>query len=234
MAFKARWETPGKFKSLGNFQIKGKADNSAFRDLIMAKEIEKNVQEMSKSSAPGPDGITLRDLKKIDPEFSWTMEIFNLWLTPGKIPDLLRGCRAVLIPKSAKLDCLEDINNWTPITISSILLRLFSRIMTARLTKACSLNPRQSGFIRAAGCSENVKLLRTIIQSAKREYRPLGVVFMGIAKAIDTVNHQHILHGLQQREVDPHVTRLGSNTYENIHTCIITLKPLQKIDIRKK
>lgn len=85
-AFKARWETPGKFKSLGNFQIKGKADNSAFRDLIMAKEIEKNVQEISKNSAPGPDGITLRDLKKMDPEFSQTMEIFNLWLTSDKNP----------------------------------------------------------------------------------------------------------------------------------------------------
>lgn len=46
--FKARWETPGKFVSLGNFHINGEADNSAFRDLITAKEIEKNVQEMSK------------------------------------------------------------------------------------------------------------------------------------------------------------------------------------------
>lgn len=78
VAFKDRWETPGKFKSLRNFQINGKANNSAFRDLITAKEIEKNVQEMSKSSAPGPDRITLRDLKNMDPEFSRIMEIFNL------------------------------------------------------------------------------------------------------------------------------------------------------------
>ncbi|NXJ18930.1 PO22 protein, partial [Dicrurus megarhynchus] len=93
-------------------------------------------------------------------------------------------------------------------------------IRTARLAKACPLNPRQGGFIRAAGCSENWKLLQTIIQSAKRNHRPLGVVFMDIAEAFDTVSHQHILHGLQQRGVDPHVARLVSNTYENIRTYI--------------
>ncbi|NWV89328.1 PO21 protein, partial [Machaerirhynchus nigripectus] len=94
-------------------------------------------------------------------------------------------------------------------------------IMTARLAKACPLNPRQRGCIRAAGCCENLKLLQTIIQSARREYRLLGVIFEGIAKAFDIMSHQHILHGLQQREVDLHVISLVSNTYENIHTYII-------------
>ncbi|NXI24952.1 POLR protein, partial [Sterrhoptilus dennistouni] len=93
-------------------------------------------------------------------------------------------------------------------------------IMTARLTKACPLNPRQRGFVRVAGCSENLKLLQSIIWSAKREHRPLGVVFMDIAKAFDTVSHQHILQSLEQRGVDPHIVSLVSNMYENIHMCI--------------
>ncbi|NWH69173.1 PO21 protein, partial [Geococcyx californianus] len=93
-------------------------------------------------------------------------------------------------------------------------------ILTARLTKACPLNPRQRGFIRAAGCSENLKLLQTIIRSAKREHKLLGVVFVDIAKAFDTVSHRHILQGLQQRCVDPHIVSLVSNMYENIRTYI--------------
>ncbi|NXL82873.1 POLR protein, partial [Leptocoma aspasia] len=93
-------------------------------------------------------------------------------------------------------------------------------IITARLAKACPLNPRQRGFIRAAGCSENLKLLQSIIRSAKKEHRPLGVVFVDIAKAFDTVSHQHILHSLQKRGVDPHIIKLVSNMYEDIHTRI--------------
>ncbi|NXF28398.1 PO22 protein, partial [Rhodinocichla rosea] len=93
-------------------------------------------------------------------------------------------------------------------------------IITARLSKACPLNPRQRGFIRAAGCSENLKLLQTIIRTAKNEHRPLGVVFVDIAKAFDTVSHQHILHALQQRGVDPHILGLVNNMYKDISTYV--------------
>ncbi|NXU93301.1 POLR protein, partial [Xiphorhynchus elegans] len=93
-------------------------------------------------------------------------------------------------------------------------------IMTARLAKVCPINPRQRGFIQAAGCSENLKLLQLLIHQAKREHRDLGVVFMDIAKAFDTVSHQHILMGLKQRGVDSHIINLISNMYENIYTTI--------------
>ncbi|NXU63262.1 PO22 protein, partial [Horornis vulcanius] len=93
-------------------------------------------------------------------------------------------------------------------------------IVTARLSKACTLNPRQRGFIRAAGCSENLQLLQTIIRSAKKDHRPLGVVFVDIAKAFDTVSHQHIIHALQQRDVDPHIIGLVSDMYNDISTRI--------------
>ncbi|NWV08804.1 PO21 protein, partial [Ptilonorhynchus violaceus] len=93
-------------------------------------------------------------------------------------------------------------------------------IMTARLSKACPLISRQRGFIRAAGCSENVILLQSIIQTAKREHRELRLAFMDIAKAFDTLNHQHILSGLHQRGMDPHIIDLVSNMYKNICTYI--------------
>ncbi|NXK43420.1 PO21 protein, partial [Piprites chloris] len=39
-------------------------------------------------------------------------------------------------------------------------------------------------------------------------------------KAFDTVSLQHILMGLKQRGVDPHITNLIKNMYENIYTQI--------------
>lgn len=54
---------------------------------ITEKEIEKNVNEMCKISTPGLDGITLGHLVKKDPKFSLLMEIFNLWLVTGSVPD---------------------------------------------------------------------------------------------------------------------------------------------------
>ncbi|NXY64056.1 POLR protein, partial [Callaeas wilsoni] len=93
-------------------------------------------------------------------------------------------------------------------------------IITARLTKACPINPRQKGFIRAVGCSENLKLIQLLLKKAKKEHKDIAVVFVDIAKAFDTVSHQHISMGLKQRKVDPHLIKLIQNMYENTFTCI--------------
>ncbi|NXP94901.1 POLR protein, partial [Passerina amoena] len=89
-------------------------------------------------------------------------------------------------------------------------------ITTARLSKACPINPRQRGFICASGCAENLKLLQLVIKTAKREQKHLGVVFVDIAKAFDTVCHQHVIEGLVQRGVDPHVVELVREMYQEV------------------
>ncbi|NXX31699.1 PO21 protein, partial [Nicator chloris] len=93
-------------------------------------------------------------------------------------------------------------------------------IVTARLVRACSINPRQRGFICASGCSENLKRLQLLVKHAKREHCELGVVFVDIVKAFDTICHQLIITGLVWRGVDPHVIYLLSETYKNITTYI--------------
>uniref|UniRef100_A0A8C0TZ11 Reverse transcriptase n=1 Tax=Cyanistes caeruleus TaxID=156563 RepID=A0A8C0TZ11_CYACU len=220
--FRERWETPGSFKGFEDFEAEGKTDNTKFLPLITAKEIDKNIKEMAKTSAPGPDDITLEDLCKADPKFSLLTEIFNLWLISGTVPDQMKNCRTVLLPKSDRPDRLKDINNWRPITIGSTVLRLFSRVLTARLSKACPINPRQKGFTRAPGCSENLQLLQLLLKTAKREHNEIAVVFVDIAKAFDTVSHQHIIEGLRQRKVDEHIINLIQSMYVNTSTCIRT------------
>ncbi|NWU69835.1 POLR protein, partial [Pterocles burchelli] len=93
-------------------------------------------------------------------------------------------------------------------------------IMTHRLTAACPINPWQRGFIKSAGCSENLKILQLLIRHAKREHRPLGVIFVDLAKAFDTVSHQHIIESLKQRGVDMHIITLITNMYKNTNTYI--------------
>ncbi|NWT13103.1 POLR protein, partial [Vireo altiloquus] len=94
-------------------------------------------------------------------------------------------------------------------------------IVNARLSCACPLNPRQHGFISASGCSENLKLLQLLIRKVKQEHKELGVVFVDIAKAFDTVCHQHVITGLIGRGVDPHIVKLMGEMYRAIKTYIL-------------
>ncbi|NXA98884.1 PO21 protein, partial [Melanocharis versteri] len=47
------------------------------------------------------------------------------------------------------------------------------------------------------------------------------------------VSHRHILMGLKQRRVDPHIINHIKNTYENIYTCITTKMKSDPIKILK-
>uniref|UniRef100_UPI003D81C635 R2 retrotransposon protein n=1 Tax=Platysternon megacephalum TaxID=55544 RepID=UPI003D81C635 len=216
--YKSKWETLTPFEGLGQFKSHAVADNTAFEILLSAKEIMKNIKEMNKNSAPGPDKVSLRDLLLADPECNALEKLFNTWLITGIIPNSIKECRSLLIPKTADPEALKELGNWRPLTIGSIVLRLFSRIITNRLAKACPINARQRGFIATPGCSENLKILHTIVKQAKTSKKSLGVVFVDIAKAFDSVSHDHIMWVLQERGLDQHIVNIIEDSYKKIHT----------------
>ncbi|XP_050770696.1 LOW QUALITY PROTEIN: ankyrin repeat domain-containing protein 55-like [Gymnogyps californianus] len=57
--------------------------------------------------------------------------------------------------------------------------------------------------------------------AVQKEYRPLGVVFIDLAKAFDTVSHSHIIMALKQKGVDKHIIALIKNLYHNINIPIV-------------
>lgn len=218
--FKDRWENRATFGGLGQFKSSGQADNGPFESWITAEEVRLNISRVKNSAATGPDRINKQKIVEMDPSGERLAEIFNTWLCTGIIPKVFKKGRTILIPKSMDQAELLDIGNWRPITIGSMILRLFSRIMTMRLARACPLNPRQRGFIPSPGCSENLKVLQDLIRHCKKERNPLAVVFVDFAKAFDSVSHEHILCALKQRNVDSHVVGIIQNSYEDCVTSV--------------
>lgn len=126
-----------------------------------------------------------------------------------------------LLPKSCDADELKDVNGWRPITTGSLVLRLFSRILTMRLTRACPMNPRQRGFLASSnGCADNLMVLNGIIRHSREEGTSLAVVFVDFAKAFDSISHEHILSVLEQRLLDRHVIELIKNSYVDCVTMV--------------
>lgn len=63
------------------------------------------------------------------------------------------------------------------------------------------LDERQRAFIPVDGCAENVMLLATMIDEARRSHKPLAMASIDIAKAFDKVAHLAILRGLKRKGV---------------------------------
>ena len=141
------------------------------------------------------------------------MLLFNIWLVAGVVPRCVKRARTVLIPKSTDPAALKDAGNWRPITIGSMILQLFSKLLHARLSSACPTHVRQRGFIRAPGCAENLFSLRTFVEGSHKEKTPLAVVFLDVARAFDTVSHEHLFAVLRRRGVDSHIIQCIKSSY---------------------
>ncbi|MGL5774892.1 MAG: RNA-directed DNA polymerase, partial [Aeromonas veronii] len=196
----------------------GLASNGHMAGPISVNEVERCLKQVANASAPGPDRIRKQDILAWDPECEELSHMFNVWWITGVIPKCFKQCRTVLIPKTSDQGALMEIGNWRPITIGSMVLRLFSRVLTKRLVDTCPLHPRQRGFRTSPGCSENLEVLRSLFEHCKEERSQFAVVFVDFARAFDSVSHEHFLCVLREMEVDPHVVELIRGSYQDCVT----------------
>uniref|UniRef100_A0A8C4TJP0 ribonuclease H n=1 Tax=Erpetoichthys calabaricus TaxID=27687 RepID=A0A8C4TJP0_ERPCA len=145
---------------------------------------------------------------------------YNLWLLAGAITKAFKKARTVLLPKSTEVQKLSNINNWRPITIGSLITRIFSKILYTRLKSGILLNPRQKGFMDTAGCSENIQTLQAIIMAHKTHQKSLGMVFIDFEKAFDTVSHAYLFRILRIMRLDTHISQLFRDMYSGASTCV--------------
>lgn len=220
LAFKSRWEVTEAYRGLGQFCSEGKADNGVFRSLISAAEVYENLRAIKNGTAAGPDGITKDALMEWDPSGAKLAATFSVWMAAGALPGAFKKCRTTLIPKTDDPMVLAQAAGWRPLTIGSVVLRLYSRVLTHRLARACPINPRQRGFVSSPGCSENLMILGGLIKMSWARSERLAVVLVDFARAFDSVSHLHILEILRQRGLDEHIIGIVGDSYTNVSTAI--------------
>ena len=199
-----------------------KAPNSdRILDAVTASEVRKAVRAMKTNSAAGPDRITVAQLKKKTEESpGFLAGVYTLWLMSGKVPEKLKTSRSLLLPKGTT-DML-NISNWRPLSISSVLLRLYTKSLAKRLTSAINLHPSQRGFIPAPGVEQNSILLEHLIRKQKKEKGTLAVAFLDLAKAFDTISHDLFAKGLTRMGVPSQFIRVVEDLYEGATTTFAT------------
>ena len=198
------------------------ADNSETLKPFTEGEVRRALLKMRRNTACGPDGITVGALR-VSRHLLTITTMLNVFLLTGKVSKLIQGNRSILLPKGGDP---SDLGNWRPLTISSVVLRLFTKLLASRLENAIYLNPRQRGFISdgGSGCADNVQCLDHLIHHAKTEGKTIAVALLDLAKAFDTVSHKHICSGLKRLGVTGHFIGLVEELYDGAQTYFKTPK----------
>lgn len=159
-------------------------------------EDEVKTSRVDVHSAPGPDGIRPGDWAEVPTGIK--AEIFTQWMHTGVIPERLRQCRTIFVPKS---DNPSGPGEYRPISIASVPLRHLHSILAKRLLACCPPDIRQRGFICADGTMENSVVLDAVLGDCRRKLRECHTAVLDFSKAFDTVSHAALIDLLREREL---------------------------------
>jgi hypothetical protein len=139
-------------------------------DEITTEEVQNVIENAPKDKATGPSGLSYDMLKLIRDEeiFDRIKDLLNVMMINNRIPEKEQLGSIILLPK---------IQNWQgelpklrPITLLEILRKVYSTILTKRLTviidKHNLLNGYNFGFRTGCGTGDALLLIRACIDDA--------------------------------------------------------------------
>ncbi|KAL1116353.1 hypothetical protein AAG570_004828 [Ranatra chinensis] len=167
---------------------------------------------LKSNTAAGPDGISPRQWNAI-PVILKSL-FLNLLMLIGRAPPALTATRTVFIFKGG--DPLPK--NYRPISVASVALRHFHKILAARLSSLEVVGESQRAFKPADGVGQCLYALQTLIWNARSSLRPLFLAKMDVAKAFDTVSRHAIVDCLRGVGVSARFVEYISRLYEDSNT----------------
>ena len=162
--------------------------------------IEKFLSCINSNKACGPDGIHGKILKNCSMSLAYPLSIlFKLSYNSGLLPTDWKCANIVPVHKKGPKN---DIENYRPISLTSLVMKTFERIIKEEIILKTShmLDERQHGFLSQKSRTTNMlSFTDNVVMSLNDcDTMSVDVIYFDFSKAFDSVNHDLILRKLQE------------------------------------
>ena len=208
-----------------NLYVKNAKDHelsAALYDDISEKEIAAKLRSAA-NTAPGADRCEYAHLKRVDPGGKILAVLFNRCQREKDVPAAWKLATTVLIYKKGDD---ADVSNFRPISLMSVIYKLFMGVMAKRLTSwsidAGVLSDEQKSARPSEGCYEHTYLLKSLVADARRRKKKLFLAWLDIRNAFGSVPHATIRSVLRHIGVPADLVTLVLNAYTGATSVIRT------------
>ena len=161
---------------------------------ITEKELLIALQSMENNKSPGNDGLT--------------KEFYITFWNEVKVPLILAIEKAYLVKqlgawqKEAVIKLIEKkgrnkryIQNWGPISLLNVDVKLISKALAERLKNVLPeiMSPNQNAYVKNRCISEGGRLISDLLEMSKVLNKECFFVTIDIEKAFDSVNHHFLI-----------------------------------------
>ncbi|KAL1446846.1 hypothetical protein WDU94_003496 [Cyamophila willieti] len=200
---------------------------------ILPEEVTSAIKSMKSDKAAGNDEVTIDVLKLTGPETAKVLaKIFTACLVKSEIPQEWNHAKIILLFKKGSI---FDIKNYRPICLLSVMYKVFTKILTNRLTKILdNAQPvEQAGFRNNFSTIDHILTLREVMSRAREYKMPLTIAFIDFEKAFDSATFSAVFQSLREQGVHPCYTKLLTNIYQKSTAFISLDKPSEEFPIQR-
>lgn len=172
--------------------------NSIYLSPATVQEVVLRIKELDPSKSCGLDGIHATFLKTHHVMFSMLLrDVFNECILTGRYPDCLKTARVVPVYKTGSR---SDTNNYRPISVLSVLSKILEQLLVKRMT--CFFNQHDVLYSHQYGFRTGSSTLTAMCELTDDIYKALdsrnimGVLFLDLKKAFDTIDYEVLLQKL--------------------------------------
>ena len=189
--------------------------NDFNHEIFHVDEIMAILKNIDTSKSTGPDNIDGIVLKKCHRSLAYPLSIiYTKVYNSGDIPSEWKMANVVPIHKKGD-KC--NIENYRPISLTSLVMKVFEKLVRERLYKVClgNVTPKQHGFMPMKSCTSQLLEFNCNLALTLNRHSQADIVFFDFQKAFDSVSHDVIINKVKnQFNINGKMLRFLSNYLE--------------------
>ncbi|KAK3527860.1 hypothetical protein QTP86_009416 [Hemibagrus guttatus] len=188
-------------------------------DKIRKDEVRKALKRMESGKAVGPDNIPVEVWKCLgEAAVEFLTSLFNRVLESERMPEEWR--RSVLVPIFKNKGDVQSCSNYRGIKLMSHTMKLWERVVEARLRKVVEICEQQYGFMPIKSTTDAIFALRILMEKYRDGQRELHCVFVDLEKAYDRVPREELWYCMRKSGVAEKYVRVVQDMYERSRTVV--------------
>lgn len=180
-----------------------------------AKVIKKTISSMSRGKSPGHDGLSIEHLQHAGAHLPRVLTmLYNLCVGHSYLPAEL--IRTVVVPiVKNKTGDISDKANYRPISLATVIAKVFDGLLNETLNKHIVLHNSQFGFRRKLSTESAILCVKHAVRYYTDRQTNVYACFLDLSKAFDLVSYDILWKKLRDLKLAPEIIQIFKFWYEN-------------------